>query len=375
MKEYFYFVDEIDSKRGISTLIQSLDAPRLLSEDLAQKCSEWWIESWPLIQQLTEGEITPPQLENSLLESLRGHCSNNSILDRYEIAGVFARWWREIHWDLHTLRVGGPAALLESWCQSYIASINSDENKDLPLTDVEVSVRNALLPTYETNLSEAENIVETTNSEIQTLDYGEDWDSMSSEDRKLETKQSKARSTQKAVLKKERSSLKKFNDAMSRGPRVKKGTSIAKLRAEGNEAKAVENEEKVAKNTERIAEINADMEIIEAWQNHYNSLTESRKEAKASVKEMKSPEWIQEQMKERLESLDAQIRLQFVEQILGDLFQSQVSEEIRLRMENVIMFLESCWDRYRENIRQIEEEDNQSKLNLDSYLEVLGYDS
>lgn len=324
---------------------------------------------------MTAGEITPPQLEADLVESLRTSCEANTILDRYEIAGVFARWWRLIHWDLHTLRQGGPAELLESWSQSYLATLEDDENKDLPLSEVEEGVRNSLIPSYIGDLVEARSTESERNTEIQTLDYGEDWESMTPADRKLEPKGSKVVATNKRVLKAERKTLNDYVKQMGKGATIKSGTSIAKLKKEGMDKEAQVAETKVEENETRIAEIDTELEEIDQWQNHFKELATQRKDAKARIKELGSPQWIEEEMNARLEVIEEDQATEIVGDILSGLFQSQLLEEIRLRRDKVVEFLESCWDRYRVNLREIEQENEVSKTALDSYLEVLGYDS
>ena len=80
-------------------------------------------------------------------------------------------------------------------------------------------------------------------------------------------------------------------------------------------------------------------------------------------------------MKNRLEEIDESDAAGIVGDIISGLFQSQLLQEIRMRQEKVVLFLESCWIRYRDNLRQIEQNNEESKINLDSYLEVLGYAS
>ena len=76
-------------------------------------------------------------------------------------------------------------------------------------------------------------------------------------------------------------------------------------------------------------------------------------------------------MKARLETIEEDEATVIAGEIMSDLFQSQLVEEIRLRQEKVVKFLESCWDRYRENLREIEHRNEEIKTTLDTFLGVL----
>ena len=371
MTEYYYFRDEIQNRRNIATVVECSDTVQELSNQLAEIGREWWNQSWPSILSLTEGDVTPPQLEYELIESLRASCEANTILDKYEVAGVLARWWRLVHWDLHTLTQGGAIALIEGWSQSYLATLGDVENKDLPLSEVEEGVRNALIPTYANDLAQAQSTELQRNAEIQILDYGDDWESMTPEDRKLEQQGSKVVATDKRVLKAERKMLNDYVKQMEKGATIKSGISIAKLKKEGMENEALEAEIQVEENKTRIAVIDAELEEIQQWQDRYKELSNQRKDAKARIKELGSSLWIEEQMKARLETIEEDEATVIAGEIMSDLFQSQLVEEIRLRQEKVVKFLESCWDRYRENLREIEHRNEEIKTTLDTFLGVL----
>jgi Tfp pilus assembly protein PilP len=369
------FIDSIQDRRDIATTVTSAVTVNELETALNALGSEWWEESWPLLLSVREGEMLPPVLEASLLESLREMMSGNSILNRYEIAGVFARWWFEIRWDLHSLRQNSAEGVIAGWVESFLATLQQEkETKELPLSPVELGVRDRLLPDYAARLAAALLSEADANARIQTREYGDDWGAMTPADRKLEVTSSGQRALQKRISKAERKPLNDYNVAMLRGSGIRSGTSIAKLRKDGNDVEADRAQTRVGENAERITAIDVDIAEIQEWQDQHKALTEERTAAKALVKELKSEDWIEESLKAAAGELSEDAAAEIVCQIMGDLFQSQLDTEIRARRDKCIAYLESCWDRYRTHLRDIEAEVAESKGALDEHLEVLGYD-
>lgn len=55
------------------------------------------------------------------------------LLDRFQVAGVVARWWGEVQFDLKALSASGFDGLLEGWVTTIVTALQEDGSKSDPL--------------------------------------------------------------------------------------------------------------------------------------------------------------------------------------------------------------------------------------------------
>lgn len=55
------------------------------------------------------------------------------LLDRFQVAGVVARWWGEVQFDLKALSASGFDGLLEGWVTTIVTALHEDGGKSDPL--------------------------------------------------------------------------------------------------------------------------------------------------------------------------------------------------------------------------------------------------
>lgn len=55
------------------------------------------------------------------------------LLDRFHVAGVVARWWGEVQFDLKALSASGFDGLLEGWVTTIVTALEEDSGKSSPL--------------------------------------------------------------------------------------------------------------------------------------------------------------------------------------------------------------------------------------------------
>lgn len=55
------------------------------------------------------------------------------LLDRFKVAGVIARWWGDVQFDLKTLKARGFPGVVEGWVTTIATALEDEKSKADPL--------------------------------------------------------------------------------------------------------------------------------------------------------------------------------------------------------------------------------------------------
>jgi type I restriction enzyme M protein len=93
---------------------------------LRQEFERCWTDASRRIIDLANGG-TSVGLRSDLIELFRSPLTEIGPLDRFQTAGVVARWWDEISFDMQTLETRGIAGVLDGWLTTA-AAMQQDRN-------------------------------------------------------------------------------------------------------------------------------------------------------------------------------------------------------------------------------------------------------
>ena len=100
-----------------------------------------------------------------------------------------------------------------------------------------------------------------------------------------------------------------------------------------------------------------------------------RKDENRAAKLLGNVNGIQAGLLDALNEISEEQAEAIVLEMLHVLLANKVKGESAEKRDQAISTIESMWDRYQTNLREIEESGAQAKTALDNHLEVLGYDS
>lgn len=89
----------------------------------------------------------------SLLDTFIDALTPVGLLDRFQVAGVIARWWDDIQFDLRALVAGGFGAVIDGWVTTITTALEEENAKGDPLDHHFVRL---VLPEYLAELGAAE---------------------------------------------------------------------------------------------------------------------------------------------------------------------------------------------------------------------------
>ena len=287
-----------------------------------------------MLQQLNENqEATIPQFIEEVVNIAVNELNDVAQFNDLEIRGMVAGWAKSIELDLGTIRENGLDALIEAWASIVITAINE---KSSDLTFTELRLRDTVLPGRWDRITELGNIVSTSMNERNVLDYGDDYHSLSNEEKQEIGKESERKSIR----------LEELTDE-----------HIASL-DEG----------------ERTALI-AEKEAVEQWLQNYNQIENQRATANREKLQLSRVASIRNAFLDGLEELNSDDCREIAINILIESLQNNIHSTNQKILNGVIGNIASLYERYNTNLRLIEERCEQSKQVLDNHLEALGYDN
>jgi type I restriction enzyme M protein len=121
---------ELDQPIGDLIAAKSAKHERALHEEF-ERC---WADAAVRILDLASGG-TLVGLRRDLIELFRGRLSEIGPLDRFQTAGIVARWWDEINFDLHTLKTRGIDGVLDGWLTTAAAIQQNGNSSNGNLAD------------------------------------------------------------------------------------------------------------------------------------------------------------------------------------------------------------------------------------------------
>ncbi len=152
---YFKFVDGIDSRDVLKTLIARDAGVQRAETEVKESIRGWWSHESARFDSLT-GLNELVGLRVHVLETFPSALLQFPILDRFTIQGVAASWWSRSLPDFKALANLGYKGLVEAWCTTVLDALTEEKAKLDPL---EHKVARALLPDYLLGLASLEDEV------------------------------------------------------------------------------------------------------------------------------------------------------------------------------------------------------------------------
>jgi type I restriction enzyme M protein len=181
---YYDFADSVKSKTDIQPLVNADPGVQHSEGELNDAFEAWWEVHTKSIVELpaTKALMTT---RASLLDSFIDELTPVGLLDRFQVAGVIARWWDDIQFDLRALVAGGFGAVVDGWVTTITTALEEENAKGESLDHHFVRL---VLPEYLAEISAAEahctQLDETVKAATATPDEddesGEDEDAISS---------------------------------------------------------------------------------------------------------------------------------------------------------------------------------------------------
>jgi type I restriction enzyme M protein len=172
--DYYDFADSIKSKTDIQSLIKTDPGVQGREGELNDIFEVWWEVHAKSIVELP-GTKALMAARASLLDSFIEALAPVGLLDRFQVAGVIARWWDDIQFDLRALVAGGFGAVIDGWATTITTGLEEDNAKADPLEHQFVRL---VLPEYLAELGAAKarcaHLEVTVKTRIATLDGDED---------------------------------------------------------------------------------------------------------------------------------------------------------------------------------------------------------
>lgn len=105
-KLYSKFI--ISNKNDVKTIIESDDNVIATFEKMENQLADWWIGGREVFSSLSgNNKLELPAVRGQLLNSIKTHLVPMEVLDRFQVAGIFVRWWDGVKYDLKTIRQRG----------------------------------------------------------------------------------------------------------------------------------------------------------------------------------------------------------------------------------------------------------------------------
>jgi type I restriction enzyme M protein len=131
-ERYLDFRSDLTAKRDIKARIEVDPAVKAKGALVTAAFNAWWDKHRERIVRLPETQD---------LMAVRAACMKTfvdalvpvGLLDRFHIAGVVARWWGEVQFDLKALMARGFDGVLEGWVTTVVTALEEDGGKSDPL--------------------------------------------------------------------------------------------------------------------------------------------------------------------------------------------------------------------------------------------------
>lgn len=130
--DYYDFASNVSSKAEVHPLVRADSGAQLRESELNRAFEDWWAANARFIIELPETKALMLS-RSALLESFISDLTPVGLLDRFQVAGVIARWWDEIQFDLRALAAGGFSAVLDGWVTTVSTGLDEKNIKDDPL--------------------------------------------------------------------------------------------------------------------------------------------------------------------------------------------------------------------------------------------------
>jgi len=150
--DYYDFADGVKSKTDLNLLVNADQGVQQREGELNDAFEAWWEVHAKSIVELPETKALMTT-RASLLDSFIDALTPVGLLDRFQVAGVIARWWDDIQFDLRAVVAGGFGAVIDGWVTTITTALEEENAKGDPLDHHFVRL---VLPEYLAELCAAE---------------------------------------------------------------------------------------------------------------------------------------------------------------------------------------------------------------------------
>lgn len=329
--EEFFLFQNVAEREEIKDILGKSAEFFATDTRLQQLVLQWFAAYSKNIEQLRTNKQVHELLDEgfaSLLKSFK----DNGVLDEYQARGVFINWWDQNKFDLRTIKDSG-------WKEALISNFDFESEDEKTIIDTLDKVKYFFKRKFDTEISSIEKLEEdesklSSEFEEQLRDdqvNGEGEDEFEPPDKILKKEIQHLISEIKEINKIDVSQLGHLT--ILRKDLSEKETELARITTRQDQLKKIRSQ---------IKEQNAE-------------LLKSVKMEIAKVEEAEAEQMVT--MKLRDSSVD----------VLEDYLNEQ--------KQKIILYFESLWDKYGENLREIERNLEHYSDNFNKYLEELGYES
>jgi type I restriction enzyme M protein len=150
--DYYDFAESVTSRTDLQPLVTADPGVERRESELNDAFESWWDTNTKFIVGLPDTQALMTA-RASLLDSFVPALTPVGLLDRFQVAGVIARWWNEIQFDLRALAAGGFSAVIDGWVTTITTALEEETAKNDPLDHRFVRL---LLPEYLAEIGAAE---------------------------------------------------------------------------------------------------------------------------------------------------------------------------------------------------------------------------
>jgi type I restriction enzyme M protein len=129
---YLDFRPDLAAKGDIKARIEAEPTVRAKEALVTAACNAWWERHHERLVRLPETQDLMA-VRADFLTTFLDALVPVGLLDRFHVAGVVARWWGEVQFDLKALIARGFDGLLEGWVTTIVTALEEDGGKSDPL--------------------------------------------------------------------------------------------------------------------------------------------------------------------------------------------------------------------------------------------------
>jgi type I restriction enzyme M protein len=204
---YFEFGIGVAARSDLKLLVGSDTGVLAQEQALGAVVDAWWREHRTGISQIGKDQQLM-QLRADLLSTFQAAVRPVGLLDRFQVAGVIARWWGDTQNDLKTIAARGFIGLVESWEASILNALEDKGEKGAGFSHKLVK---RLLPEYLADVEDLLGREASLDSSVKAASGGNDEDELEGEEVAEEVSEDELKATKKelASVKKELKRLQK----------------------------------------------------------------------------------------------------------------------------------------------------------------------
>ncbi len=373
--DYLDFAPSLTARNQLKTVLEADAGLQAQERRLHERFGQWWdgqldtLRAMPGCKNLMQMRAA---LIASFVSALAGGGAESPgirLLGPFAVAGVIASWWNESQYEFRTVASVGFDGLLDGWVATVRDAVEGDEedgaSKDDPF---EHKLIRKLLPAYLTELETLEGEIARIKGEIEAFEQsGENGDGVEEEDgekanhakeldeRIRELKQSTETQTQRIK-------------ELTKGPRSV--GSIAWTKKQDQDASGLEME--LAGLREQVAPVEQQIKAVEQELEPYRKLKAELAAARRQLRELTNA--LLGRLEQAVAALCPDERKDLVLGMTRDDLARQVERYVTEHRQQILMNIESLWDKYRVPLQEIEAAKAVTLERVNGFLKGLGYD-